>query len=86
MGTTRYAAAQIWYHAEYVGVSPGHLADLEGILQRTVGGQLPCPDGDVTGWLQGVPYGFLAGRRADGGFGLLAPQEHLVARGAKWTT
>jgi hypothetical protein len=27
--TTGYAAAQVWYHAEFEGISPGHLADLE---------------------------------------------------------
>jgi hypothetical protein len=56
------------------------------MLQRTVDGQPPRHDGAATGWFQGVPYRLLAGRPAEGGFGLLAPRKHLVARGAKWAT
>jgi hypothetical protein len=48
--------------------------------------QPPRPDGAATGWLQWVPYRLLAGRPAGGGFGLLAPREHLVARDTKWAT
>jgi hypothetical protein len=54
LGTTGYAAAQVWYHAEFEGISPGLLADLERMLQRTVDGQPPRHDGAATGWLQGV--------------------------------
>jgi hypothetical protein len=73
--------------AEFEGISPDHLADLERMLQRIVDGQPPRHDGAATGWLQGVPYRLLAGRPAEGGFGLLlAPREYLVARGAKWAT
>jgi hypothetical protein len=56
------------------------------MLQRTADDQPPRPDRTATGWLQGVPYSLLAGRPAEGGFVLLAPREHLVARGAKWAT
>jgi hypothetical protein len=86
LGTTGYAAAQVWYHAELEGISPGHLVDLERRIQRTVDGQPPHSDGAATGWFQDVFYRILAGRPADWGFGLLAPKEHLVARGAKWAT
>jgi hypothetical protein len=41
LGTTGYAAAQVWYHAEFDGISPGHLADLKRMLQRTVDVQPP---------------------------------------------
>jgi hypothetical protein len=77
---------QLRCHAEFAGISPGHLADLERMLQRTVDSQPPLHDGAATGWLQGVPYRLLAGRPAAGGFGLLAPREHLVARDAMWAT
>jgi hypothetical protein len=79
-------AAQIWYHAEFEGISPGDLADLERMLQHTVDSQPPRHDGAATGWLQGVSYRLLAGRHAEKGFGLLAPRVHLVARGTKWAT
>jgi hypothetical protein len=81
---TGYAAAWGWYHAGFEGISPGHLVDLERVLQRTVDGQPPWHDGTATGWIQGVPYRLLTGRPAEGGFGILAPREHLLARGAKW--
>jgi hypothetical protein len=68
------------------GITPGHLADLKRMLQRTVDGQPLRPDGAATGCLQGFPYRLLAGRPAEGGFGLWAPQGHLVARGTKWAT
>jgi hypothetical protein len=55
LGRTGSAAAQVWYHAEFEGISPGHLADLERVLQHTVDGQPPRPDGAATGWLQGSP-------------------------------
>jgi hypothetical protein len=55
LGTTGYAAAQGWHHAEFEGISLGHLADLERMLQRTVDGQPARPDGAATGWLQGFP-------------------------------
>jgi hypothetical protein len=86
LGKTGYAAAQVWFHAEFERTSPGLLADLERMLQRTVDGQPPRLDGAATGWLQGVTYRLMAGRPDEGGFGLLAPWEHLVARGAKWAT
>jgi hypothetical protein len=60
LGTTGYAAAQVWYHAQFEG-TPGHLADLEPMLQRTVDSQPPRPDRTATGWLQGIPYRLLAG-------------------------
>jgi hypothetical protein len=49
LDTTGYAAAQVWCHAEFEGISPGHLADLERMLQRTVDGQPPHPEGAATG-------------------------------------
>jgi hypothetical protein len=82
LGTTGYVAAQGWYHAEFEGISPAHLADLERMLQRTVDGHPPRHDGAAMGWLQEFPYRLLAGRPSEGGFGLLVPREHLVARGA----
>jgi hypothetical protein len=51
LGTIGYAAAQVWYHAELEGISPGHLADPEPMVQRTIDGQPPRPDGAATGWL-----------------------------------
>jgi hypothetical protein len=56
------------------------------MLLGTVDGQPPRPDEAATGWLQGVPNRLLAGRLAEVDCGLLAPREHLVARGAKWAT
>jgi hypothetical protein len=38
LGTTGYAAAQVLYHAEFEGISPGNLADLERMLHLTVDG------------------------------------------------
>jgi hypothetical protein len=38
------------------GNSPGHLADLKRMLQRTVDGQRMRPDGAATGWIQWVLY------------------------------
>jgi hypothetical protein len=49
LGTTGYAAAQVWYHVEFEGISTGHLAGLERMLQRTVDGQPPRHDGAATG-------------------------------------
>jgi hypothetical protein len=34
LGTTGNAANQVWYHAEFEGISPGHLADLERMPWR----------------------------------------------------
>jgi hypothetical protein len=86
LDTTGYAAAQVWYRAEFAVISPGHLVDLERVLQHTVDGQPPRPDGAALGWLHGFPYRLLAGHPAKGGFGLLAPRELLLARGALWAT
>jgi hypothetical protein len=44
-GATGYAVDLVWYHAEFEGISPGHLADLERMLQFTADGQPPRPDG-----------------------------------------
>jgi hypothetical protein len=33
LGTTGYAAAQVRYHAEFEGVYPGRLADLEAFYK-----------------------------------------------------
>jgi hypothetical protein len=87
LGTTGYASAQVWYLVEFEGIPAGHLADMERmLLQSTVNGQPPRHDGAKAGWVQGISYRLLAGRPTEGSFGLLAPQEHLVARGAKWAT
>jgi hypothetical protein len=48
LDTTNYAAAQVWYHAELEGVSPAHLPELEGTLQRTADSQPPRQDGAAT--------------------------------------
>jgi hypothetical protein len=72
LGTTGYAAAQVWYLAEFEGISPGHLADLERMPRRTVDGQPPRHNGAATGWLQGVPCRLLAD----------CPAEELWAFGA----
>jgi hypothetical protein len=79
-GASRYAAAQVWHHAEFEGISPGHLMELERMLQRMVEGQPLRPDGSAMGWLQGVPYRLFAGLPAEGDLGLWAPREHQVAR------
>jgi hypothetical protein len=54
LGTTGYASAQIWCHAEFEGVSLDHVADLDCMLHCMVDSQPPHLDGAAKRWLQGV--------------------------------
>jgi hypothetical protein len=78
-----YWLRQAWYHVGVRGNSPDHLADLQRMLQFTVDNQPPRPDGAATGWIQGSR---IVSWQAALQKGLWAPREHLVDRGAKWTT
>lgn len=81
--TAAYGISKLLYHAEFAGHPPG--AVLQQLTRFTAKvtdrGQAPA---DPVRRFAGLASWLLPGRPSEGGFGVLAWQEHIYSRHAKW--
>jgi hypothetical protein len=83
MGSATYGVSKILYAAEFSDLpSKQNCQQLQALVAKLVDrGQAPA---DASRKFTGVPARLLVGSPADGGFGVLAWYEHIIARHAWW--